>query len=126
MSPATSARRGDDSCVPPAAFRAVLLSLKTGGLTGAERAKVKADEKTDAKAAEDKKAAQEMADEVGIKKGHICIVGLYQNCRRMGTIVVEVVQGILRSVPTDKYVVFHAWCQWVNARKARVCVGGSN
>ena len=66
LSPATSARRGDESCVPPSAFRAVLLSLKTGGLTGAERAKVKADEKTGAKVAEDKKAAQDMADEVGI------------------------------------------------------------
>lgn len=52
--------------MPPSAFRAVLLSLKTGGLTGAERAKVKADEKTGAKVAEDKKAAQDMADEVGI------------------------------------------------------------
>lgn len=65
VSPATSVQRGDESCVPPAAFRAVLLSLRTGGLTGAERAKVKADEKTDRKAEEDKKAAQEMTDEVG-------------------------------------------------------------
>ncbi|CAM9126272.1 unnamed protein product, partial [Laminaria digitata] len=63
LSPATSARRGDESCVPPSAFRAVLLSLKTGGLTGAERAKVKADENTAKKAEEDKKAAQGMTDE---------------------------------------------------------------
>lgn len=75
LSPATSARRGDESCVPPAAFRAVLLSLRTGGLTGAERAKVKADEKTGAKAAGDKKAAQEMTNEVGMKEGFLCGCG---------------------------------------------------
>lgn len=57
-------QRGDDSCVAPAALKAVLASLKTGGMTGAEKAKLKADKKSAAKDAEDRKAAEGMSAEV--------------------------------------------------------------
>lgn len=83
--------------MPPAAFRAVLLSLKTGGLTGAERAKVKADEKTGAKAAENKKAAQEMTDEVGMKEGPVYGGGAIPILPGNAYIKIEeVVQGRIR------------------------------
>lgn len=59
-----AAQRGDDSCVAPAALRAVLASLKTGGMTGAEKAKLKADRKLAEKDAEDRKAAEGMSAEV--------------------------------------------------------------
>lgn len=58
------AQRGDDSCVAPAALRAVLASFKTGGMTGAEKAKVKAGKKLAAKDAEDRRAAEGMSAEV--------------------------------------------------------------
>lgn len=66
----TIAQRGDESCVPPAALRAVLLSLRTGGLTGAERAKIKADQRLMVKEAEEQRAAEMMTAEVGKRLGH--------------------------------------------------------
>lgn len=41
-----------------------MVSLKTGGMTGAEKAKLKADKKLAAKAAEDRRAAEGMSAEV--------------------------------------------------------------
>lgn len=58
------AQRGDESCVPPTALKAVLASLKTGGMTGGEKAKLKADKKLAAKDAEDRRAAEGMSAEV--------------------------------------------------------------
>lgn len=54
----------DDSCVEPAALKAVLVSLKTGGLTAAERAKIKAGKKLAAKEEEERKAKEGMSAEV--------------------------------------------------------------
>lgn len=59
-----SVYRGDDSCVSPVALRAVLTSLRTGGLTAAERARIKADKKSALKKEEEQKAAEGMSAEV--------------------------------------------------------------
>lgn len=56
--------RGDDSCVSPVALRAVLTSLRTGGLTAADRARLKADKNSALKEEEDLKAAEGMSAEV--------------------------------------------------------------
>lgn len=61
---ATVPQRGDGSCVPPVALHAVLLSLRTGGLTGAERAKIKADQTLAAKRAEERRILEERTAEV--------------------------------------------------------------
>ncbi|CAM9493322.1 unnamed protein product [Ectocarpus fasciculatus] len=60
---AGAAQRGDDSCVAPAALKAVLVSLTTGGLTGAERAKLKADELSAVKEEQERKAAEGVSAE---------------------------------------------------------------
>ncbi|CAM9723875.1 unnamed protein product, partial [Ectocarpus sp. 8 AP-2014] len=60
---AGTAQRGDDSCVAPAALKAVLVSLTTGGLTGAERAKLKADELSAVKEEQERKAAEGVSAE---------------------------------------------------------------
>lgn len=58
------ASRGDDTCVAPAALKAVLVSIKIGGLTAAERAKIKANKKLAAKEEEERKAKEGMSAEV--------------------------------------------------------------
>ncbi|CAM9854802.1 unnamed protein product, partial [Ectocarpus sp. 12 AP-2014] len=60
---AGAAQRGDDSCVAPAALKAVLVSLTTGGLTGAERAKLKADELSAVKEEQERRAAEGVSAE---------------------------------------------------------------
>lgn len=62
------AQRGDESHVPLIALRSILLSLRSGGLTFKERAKVKADERVAVREGEEKKAAQEASEKV--RKDH--------------------------------------------------------
>ncbi|CAM9155421.1 unnamed protein product [Scytosiphon promiscuus] len=58
-----SVYRWDDSCVSPVALRAILISLRTGGLTATERAKIKAGKKLALKEKEKRKVAKDMSAE---------------------------------------------------------------
>ena len=55
--------------MPPAALQAVLASLRTGGLTGAERAKIKADKRAAEREEERREAAEGMSAEVRTAAG---------------------------------------------------------